>query len=644
MPSKRPARSSQHHDERRATTASNLVEILIGAATPRLVRPLPRWEDIVSASARAGSGGRRKRVDTGFEIEATRELRERYGDPQEVADGGSLLLIWDMDPEGDGIVAARLSSQDVQKGETAMAQIHNGLALAAGHALTPAHAIVAMRTSGALDYDLRVDFAFIRDRIASRGLRWICYREPDRVARDQHAATSFYKYLQTTDTGLYLCSLGRKVDWDSHGDTLLIGTLGVIGEFERANIRSRTHGAIKSRYIETGRGFPGLVLIGFRRNAHGYLEQDPEQWPYVLQIHEMYSRLKPDGGTSVRGLSAFLTEKLGFPVSRDRVRRILKAPIYVTGIKHVNYGGQAYPLRPIELVNPVPVETFELNQSLMGAVKGRQRQNALGHFLLNRIDFRHDLCEDETGADGRPVLLRAEGNTYKHNRKCPHLECRGFAVPHRKVDAVIISELLRLCEHPDVQREYQQRARNSADAEKPFVGILSPSQQRSIQARITDLARQRAEIVRTWMHEGANSHDLDPRYLQESLQHIDAEISRLERQLDMSERLHAAQRRPRLDDRAQLLDRARQILTPETPDDPELCQRRVIFVQQALSKVIARRTESGFEVELYGPLIPAEAAPLQFDALEHARSVLDKGTDLQVFSAGHGDPSSRPAR
>jgi hypothetical protein len=43
-----------------------------------------------------------------------------------------------------------------------MAQIHNGLALAASHRLTPACAVVAMRTSGGAD-DRRIDFAFIRD-------------------------------------------------------------------------------------------------------------------------------------------------------------------------------------------------------------------------------------------------------------------------------------------------------------------------------------------------------------------------------------------------------------------------------------------------------------------------------------------------
>lgn len=84
-------------------------------SAPRLLRALPRWEDIVSAATRPGTGGRRKRVDAGFEIDATRELRERHGNPQEIAHRGSLLLIWAMAPDADRIVAARLSSDAAKR-------------------------------------------------------------------------------------------------------------------------------------------------------------------------------------------------------------------------------------------------------------------------------------------------------------------------------------------------------------------------------------------------------------------------------------------------------------------------------------------------------------------------------------------------
>jgi len=302
--------STKDDDHRRAATVCNLVEILVGTGVPRFITPLPRWEDVMSAAARPGTGGRRKRLDKGFEIEATRELRERYGHPEEISYRGSQLLIWTMDPDGDGILAARLSSMDVQKGETALSQIHNGLALAAGHGLKPAYALVAMRMSGGAKYEHRRDLEFIRHRVADRGVNWVCYREPDRIAREQLTALRFYDFLKDNDTGLYLCTLGREVDWDNPSDRLLVTTQGVIGEFGRAQIKANTHRAIRDRWLETGRGFPALTPIGFRRNAYDDLEQDPEQWPYVLQMHEMYSRLTPHAGTSVRKLAAFMTDQL----------------------------------------------------------------------------------------------------------------------------------------------------------------------------------------------------------------------------------------------------------------------------------------------------------------------------------------------
>jgi DNA invertase Pin-like site-specific DNA recombinase len=566
------------HDAYRAATASNLIEILLAASPPGVLRAPPRWADIMSGAARPGTGGRRKRVDFGFEIEATRELRERYGQPDEHSSGRTLLLVWSMDPDGEGIVAARLSSTDVQKGETALGQIHNGLALAAGHALKPAIAVVALRTSGGLAYDQRPDLDFIRDSVATRGLSWICYREPDRVARDQHAAYSFYKFLEDTGTDLYLCSLGRRVDWSSQGDKLMIGTQTVIGEYERGSIKARTHNALKARFLEEGRGYPGFKSIGFKRDAKMYLVQDLEQWPYVLEMNEMYGTLRSDGGTSLRDLAAYLTNQLGFTISSDRVRTMLKDPMYVTGIAHVNYNGVAYPIRPIELVNPVPIETFERNQQLMAAVKGRQRVNPLGHFLLNRIDFRHDACRHEVRPGGQPVMLRGEGKSYKHSKGCPLPECRQFTLPHRQVDAAIVAELLRLCEDPELQRRYQQRART--DADKPSPGILTAGQERSYKARVTDLARQREEIVAGWLRDGSKTHDLNPRYLQEAVEHVDAEIARLERQLEISKRLQAAEKRAPSDDHDKLLQRARQLLTPEAPSDPELAQRRLLFTSR----------------------------------------------------------------
>ena len=49
-----------------------------------------------------------------------------------------------------------------------------------------------------------------------------------------------------------------------------------------------------------------------------------------------------------------------------------------------------------------------------------------------------------------------------------------------------------------------------------------------------------------------------------------------------------------------LLARARRILTPTAPTDPDLAQRRLAFVDRALSEVRV----GDDEITLYGPLIP----------------------------------------
>jgi hypothetical protein len=97
-------------DLRREESRTLAVNVLVGRRHAGS-NGLPEWADIVSAAARPRAGGRRKRLDLGFEIEATRDLRERHGAPQEIGHRESLLLISDMDADGDGIVCAGFSAQ-----------------------------------------------------------------------------------------------------------------------------------------------------------------------------------------------------------------------------------------------------------------------------------------------------------------------------------------------------------------------------------------------------------------------------------------------------------------------------------------------------------------------------------------------------
>jgi hypothetical protein len=69
-----------------------------------------------------------------------------------------------------GVLVARLSSEDMQQGETA---------------------------SGGLSFEERLDFAFISSLIQERRLPFLAYRQPDRIARHTLPAENLYHHLET---------------------------------------------------------------------------------------------------------------------------------------------------------------------------------------------------------------------------------------------------------------------------------------------------------------------------------------------------------------------------------------------------------------------------------------------------------------
>jgi hypothetical protein len=131
----------------------------------------------VSSLARPGTGGRQPSIARGFEIEATREVRDRLGEPTDHTFRGALLHVWEIPGGEDGIIAARLSGQDVTKHETVFGQIHGLLDICERRALKPRFLIASMRNSGHRTYATRLDFSFIRDRVHAGQCSWVAYLE-----------------------------------------------------------------------------------------------------------------------------------------------------------------------------------------------------------------------------------------------------------------------------------------------------------------------------------------------------------------------------------------------------------------------------------------------------------------------------------
>ncbi len=519
---------------------------------------------------------------------------------------------WELDAGGDGIVSSRLSSADVAKGETALGQLQTVLDFCSRQGLRPRWVTVSIRTTGDLHYEDRTDMDFTRRCLHEGAIRWAAWRDPDRLARKTLSSQQYYRLLQDRGIHLYLVILGRKIDWNDPSDQLMLTTLGAIGEYERSAIKRRTHDAITRRYLEEGRGWPNTQGAGFRRDAQKFVEVDPEQWPFIKRIHKDYLRLDPTGNAGLRPLAAHMTS-LGFPIGRQRLNDILRDEMYVTGEWSVTTReGVVYPCRRIEIPDPIPRELFDRNQLVLDSNRGKSRSNPIGRYLLNTVPLYHESCRGKTLPNGKPVMLRASKGRYRHTGNVFE-GCRGLAIDAGELDKLVVDEMLRLVESPELQAEYRKRA-------IPMPSESGKQQLRYLQHRARQLETQRAEMKRRWLEDGLAGGDLDPRYLAEALGTLDQELVALTRRQQILK--HELSNPSAIRPDPSLLAAAREVLTPMPPDDPDLRQRRLAFVQAAISQVVVRTHDDGtFDVEIFGAIAPPGESSGS-DLLESHRSEL----------------------
>lgn len=184
-------RTAEEHDFD-ATRYARRAALALVEPTPSISAPSPSWGDPVTPRIAAPGRGRRTRVPSAFETQATRALMDELGEPTIRTYRGSTLQMWEVDRAGDGIVCARLSSEDLDKGETAMGQVHGLRDLSERLELRVRYIVVELRVSGVPDMDERPDFEFLRDRIERGEINWVGYRHPDRVARHTYPGRQIY--------------------------------------------------------------------------------------------------------------------------------------------------------------------------------------------------------------------------------------------------------------------------------------------------------------------------------------------------------------------------------------------------------------------------------------------------------------------
>lgn len=602
--------------------ARHAVEIIHAPDTGSIPRPIQleayqRVRDLMTDIGRPGKGGRNTRIPQGFETEATAELRRRLGTPTVKRQGKAELQLWEMDPDGRGVVAARLSTEDVKKGETVMAQIHGSLELCKELDLKPRFILVATRQNGSAKLTDRLDLMFVLEAVRRKMVDWVMYREVDRLSRSVAVGDEFYDFLEETGTDLYLTVYRKRIDWEV--DKFLLHIQGGAADFEKRTTGRRIFSAHERRRLIPGRGWPGARKFGFRAGPDGYPEVDPEQWGFVERIHYDYSSIGEHGRGSLRMLKEHM-ESLGCPFGVEQLRKILREPVYVTGEWGSTVHGIYYPGRKIEIPRPIPAEVQAKNIQLLDNTRGKYSATKFGTFLLNNIPVYHARCMHIEVKRKQPnnksdmTVPRMRGRTYSDERRArrPHVYrhvpktpqcCRGYTVPAEALESAVIEALLDLADSEPLQLAYTTAARPENDL------INGVEDTDILKQRIDRLKSNRRKLRRDLADEAANGSIDGLRPYETALEVIEAEIQQLQNRVAIASAKRSSTGEKDMNLRQALKD----ILDLKDDSSKEQRQKRVALTGALLSKVIIHDTDDGVEVELFGHLIPEgqAMAPVQ---------------------------------
>lgn len=610
--------------------ARQVSEIINAPDTGSIPRPVQleasrKVRDLMADIGRPGKGGRNSRIPQGVETEATAELRKRLGTPTVKRLGAAELQLWEMDPNGRGALAARLSTEDVKKGETVMAQVHGSLELCQQLDLKPRFVLVATRQNGSARLNDRLDLMFLMEAVRRDLIDWVMYREVDRLSRSVAVGDEFYDFLEETGTDLYLTIYRKRIDWEV--DKFLLHIQGGAADFEKRTTGRRMFSAQERRRLIPGRGWPGARKFGFRAGPDGFPEVDPEQWIFIEHIHYDYTALGEHGRGSLRRLKEHM-ETLGCPISVETLRKVLRDSIYVTGEWGSTVHGVYYPGRTISIPRPIPAEVQAKNIQLLDNTRGKYSATKFGTFLLNNIPLYHARCIDIELKRKQPnnkwdmTVPRLRARSYSDERRVrrpavyrhapgPPDCCWGYTVPAQALDDAVIAALLDLAESEQLQQAYITAARPEVEM---LEGIEDVG---TLQRRIDGLKANQREIRRRLVDEAATSTIDGLKPFEASLALIGTEIQQLQNRIDLAKLNRPSQSGSGKDLREALEEIL--VLTEDSTDAQR--QKRVALVGTLLSKAIVHDSDDGMQVELFGHLIPEgqQMTPIQLrDHLEEA--------------------------
>ena len=557
---------------------------------------------------RPGKGGRKRRPLLNTVEGVINELESRYGEGRELRKHRHILRYFEIDPEGDGALMARLSGNDITCGETVATQLDVQHEMAERLALRPRWVIVELNADRNIAYEQRLGFALVRDLVALHDVRWLAWREIDRIARDQMTNMAFCNWMRQSELRLYLATEPEPlVDWNSA--RLNHSVRRLLAEWEADKIVERTATGRRRRYLEAGRGWPGYIPFGFCRGAGNFLVVDDEQWDVVERIYERYLSQHPDGRPlSMRDVVNGIRAE-GIDITYYVVQRVLTSRVYVTGQLQVNCEGRTYDVRPIQLRRPISEEDFARAQAQRAARGGKNTVTPYGCFLLNHILLVHASC-DGVRVNGNQVRLsayiRREGTPraaccYHHMPANP--SCSLVSVPVVALEQAAINALYRLAGDEQLRAQWIANGRGDGQTSgaEPTDDEIA-----MLEARLAHQRHRHADLLARFVADDATHGDTVAQYATLA-NALEIDVRRLEQRLDRTRR----ERRGRVEPltAGSLKQRLREQLPLDPPlGDPAALRRRVEILRACVSKVVVYDDrDSGLTIELFGPLVPPTA-------------------------------------
>jgi hypothetical protein len=587
----------------------------------------------VSASdhQRPGRSGRPNKRREISESRVLGEVTDRFGEGSFEVVRGVHLYRWTLHPDGDGIIAARLSGPELKKGDTIGTQVHTNLVFAERMGLRPRELVVTLGNSGGNDHGLRVDLQRVEAGYEAGWLEWELWRGADRMFRRGSVEHLHYEWLQDTGVQLYLAELGHAVDWSDDNDVMWLDFAGPMARQERRRTFRRTQDALIDRMLSQGRGWPNSIRFGTFRGDDGFLWVDTlvpagkqlSDWEIVHWMKRRYVELCQER----KGGLAPLREELaamGYEFCQRHLLKILRDSIYVDGHSSITYGkkGEKQPFHcePLRGMNacarsaPVSRELHQQVLDLLAVRKGPHSAVNEGTFLLNSVPFFHARCQHErkeiAGKTKRPRLSarsyppeRKLRPTYAHAPFVP-VGCRNWTLDLVAVETAVVTRLLELADADELAYEWLNAGRGESNGEP---ALMQPAAVRRLREEVAHLQAQRDRLKDDWAAEVRAGGKADLDLLREGMAVLDEEITRVTAEM--------AGHRPQIEpasapagpSKAELVARMREVLTPECPEDLRLRVQRAALLRHCLSAVIAHDTPEGIVLELHGPLVPQGA-------------------------------------